>query len=160
MIDNIMLTPLEDNILNNIMYELNNDPEVNKFVRFSNTKQLCGILLNNEVIGLFELCKFIENNVAIHIALLKEHRNKGIGKFVMDKIVETYGKEYSDSKYFIANIDYRNERAINAMENANWEKNDDYNEIMINEGSKFFTIYQKRNPLFDVKRKELLYDKK
>lgn len=156
MIDNIMLTPLEDDILNNIMNILNSDPEINKFVIFRNKKQIYGIVLNNKVIGLFELCKFIENNVAIHAALLKDYRNMGFGGIAINKIVQEYGENNPDSEYFIANIDYKNTRAIKSIEKAGWEKTDEYNEVMIDEGSQFFIIYKKKNPMYRIKKKELL----
>lgn len=155
-IDDIILTPLEGDLLDKITNNLNNDPEVNKFITFNNKKQSNGILLNNKVIGLFELYKFINGSITIHSALLKEYRNKGIGKIIINKIVEEYGKNYPDSEYFIVNIDYKNERAIRSIEKTDWEKTYDYDEIMIDEGSQFFVLYQKRNPNFYRKKKELL----
>lgn len=156
--DDIKLYPLQEKDFNDISISLNNDPEVNKFVNFCNKKESNGVFFNNKLIGLFTLNKFINGTLAIHIALIKEYRNKKIGSKVLNKIVEEYGKNYPEVEFFLANINYNNKIAIKVLNNLGWDKTYKYDEDMENEGGEFFIIYEKRNPYFN--RKVMTYDTK
>lgn len=153
----IDLYPITEEQFKKISFILNNDDD-NQFVDFYNSKSTIGIFMDNQIIGLFNLNKFINNTLAIHIALLKEFRNNGIGGIVFEKIVDEYGKTYPEIEFFIANIDYKNERAIKVLSKLNWTKTYKYDEIMINEGGEFFIIFEKNNPYYN--RKVMTYDTK
>lgn len=152
----IDLYPINDEQFSKIATILNHDD--NLFVNFYNVKSTIGIFMDNQIIGLFNLNKFINNTLAIHIALLKEFRNHGIGGIVFEKILEEYGQIYSDVEFFIANTDYKNERAIHFFYKLGWHQTYRYDEQMDNEGGEFFIIFEKENPYYH--RKVMTYDTK
>lgn len=150
----ITLNKINKSTFNEISYILNNDLEINKYVKFNNYENTYGIYLNDKLIGLFSLYLFINFNVAIHIALLKEYRNKGIGYFVLNNIIKKYGMNYTDSEYFILDVSCNNEKALNSFSKMNWKNTNEFDELMINEGGEFFKLYKKENPHY-IKRKDL-----
>ena len=154
----INLYSLKKEDFKKIADKLNNDPDVNKFVRFYDYETAVGIFYNNQLVGLFSLNRFINNSLAIHIAILKEFRNKGIGSKVLNKIVEDYGITYSEVEFFTVNINYKNKTAIDFVNKLGWNNTHKYDEIMDNEGSEFFIIYEKGNPYYHRKVKS--YDTK
>lgn len=156
--EDIKLYPLKEEDSREIIDSLNNDPEVNKFVKFCNSKDLNGVFFNNKLIGLFTLNKFINDTLAIHIALIKEYRNKKIGGKVLNKIVEEYGQTYPEVEFFLANMNYENKIAIKVLSNLGWSRTYKYDEDMENEGGEFFIIYEKQNPYYN--RKVMTYDTK
>lgn len=161
--NDIALLPIDEKKFYEIKCLLNNDDKVNKFVSFYDSKSTNGIILNGELIGLFTLNKFINDNLAIHIALLKKFRNKGIGGTTLNKIVIEYGKNYPESQFFLANIKYENQNAIHLLEKLGWSKTYAFDETMDNEGGEFFIIYQKENPNYNLNylnRKVMKYDTK
>lgn len=151
---NITLNKIEKCTFDKISDILNNDLEVSKYVKFSDYKNTYGIYLNDKLIGLFSLHLFINFNVTMHIALLKEYRNKGIGYYVLDGIIKKYGINYPDSEYFMIDVSYNNEKALNSFNKMNLKTTNEFDELMIDEGGEFFKLYKKENPYY-VKRKEL-----
>lgn len=147
----ITLMPIDEKHFSEIAPTLNNDTKVNKFVSFYYSKSTNGIIFNGEVIGLFTLNKFIEDNLTIHIALLEEFRNKGICGIILNKIVAEYGKSYPESEFFMANINYENKEAIRVLEKLKWPRTYRFDDIMNNEGGEFFIIYEKENPYYNIK---------
>ena len=139
-----------------ISNQLNNDSDVKKFVNFYDFDNTYGILLNNNIVGLFSLYPFIDKNVVIHIAILKEFRNKGIGSIALDEIVENYGSLFLNSKYFMLDVNYKNENAINTAKKNNWERTYEYDEMMENEGAEIFKLYRKRNPYYEEKKEHVI----
>ena len=151
---NITLNKINRDTFNEISDTLNNDLEVGKYVKFSDYKNTYGIYLNDKLIGLFSLHLFINFNVTMHIALLKEYRNKGIGYYVLDGIIKKYGINYPNSEYFMIDVNYSNEKALNSFNKMNLKTTNEFDELMIDEGGEFFKLYKKENPYY-VKRKEL-----
>lgn len=144
--EKITLTPIDEENFNIVSKKLNEDPEVNKFVSFYNVSNTDAILVDNKIAGLFKLSRFIEGNMTIHIALLKEYRGKGIGGIAINKIVEEYGENYPDAQYFMGNMNYTNKRAIKSIEKLGWDRTYRYDEMMNDEGGEFFILYEKANP--------------
>lgn len=153
----IDLYPINEEQFSKISAILNHDDD-NPFVGFYNSKSTIGIFMNNQIIGLFNLNKFIGNTLAIHIALLKEFRNHGIGGIVFEQILEEYGKTYPEIESFIANMNYQNKRAIHFFYKLGWHQAYRYDEQMDNEGGEFFIIFEKKNPYYH--RKVMTYDTK
>lgn len=143
---NINLEKIDDFQFKKISDILNNDINVKKFVTFSNNTNTYGIYLNKNLIGLFSLHLFIESNIVIHIALLEEYRNKGIGCMVINEIIKKYGIYYPYSEYFMINISYNNEKALYSFSKTDWINTNEYDELMIEEGGEIFKIYKKENP--------------
>jgi len=132
----------------------------NSKVNFSNYE---AIVLDNKLIGLFTLNKFIEDNITIHIELLEQFRTIETYNIIINGIIEKYGKIYPESEFFMININYDDEASINLFKNLNWTKTHEFDEIMRDEGGEFFVIYKKENPGHDINhinRKMIKYDKK
>ncbi len=152
----VTLKKIDKEEFEKISNELNNDPEVKKFVNFYDFSSTYGILLNNNIVGLFSLYPFIDNNVVIHIAILKEFRNKGIGGIALDEIVEKYGELFLNSKYFMLDINYENEKAKNTAKKNNWKRTYEYDEIMEAEGAEVFDLYVKKNPCYGEEKEHII----
>lgn len=151
---NITLNTISENTFFKISNILNNDSEVNKYVSFNSKNNSYGIFLNDILIGLFSLHPYIDDNIVIHIALIQEYRNKGIGKLILNCILEKYGELYKNSENFFIDINYSNKKAINAFKKTDWIYTNEYNDLILDEVGEISILYKKENPFY-TKRKEL-----
>lgn len=151
--EEIKFAPITEEDFLRIATALNQDPEVKQFIQFYDKNSTIAIELGNQIIGLCSIIRFIGNNLAVHTALLKNYRNKGLGGIIFYKIAQEYGKLYPKSEKFIANIDYRNQRAIQSLEKKGINRTDRFDELMNEEGGNFYIIYELDNPCYHKKFK-------
>ena len=122
------------------------DINIKKFVNFTYTDRTLGIYYNNLLVGLINGITFIEGNVALNIYILNDYRGKGIAQVATEKMVYEKGYLYEESKQIIANVLPSNESALKAIKSLGWKQTNEFDELMIDEGSDFYNIYTIDNP--------------
>lgn len=154
MIDQIFisLNSISNVDFHNLNCQFQKDHSVTEFVQFWYPNAQ-GIFYNTFLIGLFQLDLFIDENLAISLALLQSYRGKGIASIVRDRIVLEYGKQYPKAKWFICNFVPRNVAAYKSITSSDWIQTHVYDERMMNEGAAFFNIFYKENPYYKDKEK-------
>lgn len=105
-----------------------------------------GIFYNNELVGVFNLHYFFENSISLSIAILKKYRGLGIAKTAIHKIVAIYGNKFPNVNLFIANVSQNNYDALLSFEHMGLTQTHEFDEIMLEEGSEFFSIFYEENP--------------
>lgn len=148
----VSLNSISELDFHTLNHQFTEDHSVSEFVQFWYPKAQ-GIFYNTSPIGLFQLEPFIDENLAISLALLQSYRRKGIATIVRNRIVLEYGKKYPNMKWFICNIVPRNVVAYKSIAFSDWVQTHIYDELMINEGADFFYIYYKENPYYKGKEK-------
>lgn len=100
---------------------LADDEDVKKYVEFYSNKNVYGISLENEIIGLIGFHELCGNMVSIDIGIRKEYRNKGYGKELLKSLPEKYGMMFSEFQNFVAFVHYKNTISDKAFENIGWD---------------------------------------
>lgn len=144
--DLVDIKSISKDIFEKINEELKHDISVSRFVCFNYSALVTnGIFYKDKLVGLLNLSYFIDNNIAVSIALLEKYRNLGIAKVVAEKIVDYYGKVFSNSKMFIFNCLNYNYNAIQAFKKMGLRETNEFDEIMMDEGADFFNNFYKEN---------------
>lgn len=143
----VQLRPLTREEFEYIHEILKNDSSVEEYVHFSYHSLVTnGIFYKNKLVGVFNLSYFIENSIALSIALLEDYRKLGIAKVTFDKITRIYGEQFPKAELFIANVSPNNTNAIEAFGNMGLNKTHQFDEMLLEEGAEFFSIFYKENP--------------
>ncbi len=145
--NSVQFINLSEEDFDKINTRLMEDKSVSQFVSFCyHALVTSGIFYDNKLVGVFNLHYFFENSLSLSIALLKKYRGLGIAKTVFHKIVVIYGKKFPNVNLFIANVSQKNHAAIFSFEHMGLTQTHEFDEIMLEEGSEFFSIFYEKNP--------------
>ena len=126
--------------------EMLKDPNSYDFVTFLDSNTPYGIIYNNKIVGYYKLRRYIKGNISIDLAIIPEYRGKKIASKVVDMIIEKHGNDYQGAKYFLTTINYKNIKALKSIENTDWIRTTEFDEVMEAEGAEKFIIFAKKNP--------------
>ena len=125
------------------------DKSITDFVQFSyQPLNQSGIFYNNKLIGMVYVMSFIDETLAVSIALLKEYRGLGISQVAYEKLIDLFGEKFSDYRAFVLNIAPNNIQALKSVAKTSFRQSHEFDEIMMEEGAEYFYTFFKDNPYY------------
>ena len=76
-------------------------------------------------------------------------------KEIAEAIVNTFGEKDPNVKQFMINVKCGNTYGMEFARNLGWIETHEYDELMIAEGSEFFSLYKKENPYYKFLERKL-----
>ncbi len=115
---------------------------IENYVDFTSyTKSLIGIFINNVLVGLIRLQNFIKGK-SIDYYILPTYRGNNIAGIALNKLTETINSFCPDCENFYININPNNTSSLRVIEKLGWQQDYSLDEIMLEEGGEFFSIYK------------------
>ena len=105
----------------------------------------------NEFVGLFEFIPFLDHSEEIVFHLI-DHDD---AREITEVIVNTFGEKDPNVKQFMINVKYGNAYGMKFAKNIGWTETHEYDELMMAEGSEFFSLYKKANPYYEPLERKL-----
>ena len=107
---------------------------------------LQGIFINNTLVGFFEFSELF-GGIGINIYVLPPYRNHGIATLAISKIVDEYGKEFTDKQYFYADVSINNNLSQKVFQKLNRQVAADFS--LDGEMDGYASVfYKKENPYY------------
>ncbi len=124
---------------------INNNRNYVDFRLFSD--KMVGIYLDNAIIGIIKTAPFV-GQTSLEIYIFPEYRGYNYASIATQMFIEEFGYLFNDSKKFLINIDPRNEKSLKVAKKLGWRQNYDYDEVLMNEGSEYFYVFEYPNPYY------------
>lgn len=136
-------------IKNTIIEEYNKTKEekaqgkkTDNYVNFNfYVKSLIGIFINNTLVGLIRIQDFIRGK-SIDYYVLPAYRGNNIAGIALDKLTEKINVFYPDCEDFYINMNPNNTPSLRVIEKLGWQQDHSLDEMMMEEGGEFFSIYK------------------
>ncbi len=120
------------------------------YVNFSKNNMI-GMQIENNLVGVCSVVPFIDNSLSISLYIFEPYRGRGYAPLCTESIVLEFGQKYPEKTKFIYNINPQNVASKRVMEKLKWRYNPSYEEMLEEEGSEYFLIFEKENPFYGKK---------